>query len=37
MVGIDAGYAFGPAAEMSPESRELLANVLKDLELYQTI
>jgi 4-hydroxy-tetrahydrodipicolinate synthase len=35
MVGIDVGYAFAPAAEMSPESRELLANVLKDLGLYQ--
>jgi 4-hydroxy-tetrahydrodipicolinate synthase len=35
MVGIDVGYAFAPAAEMSPESRALLANVLKDLELYQ--
>jgi 4-hydroxy-tetrahydrodipicolinate synthase len=35
MVGIDVGYAFAPAAEMSSESRELLANVLKDLELYQ--
>jgi 4-hydroxy-tetrahydrodipicolinate synthase len=35
MVGIDVGYAFAPALEMSPESRELLANVLKDLELYQ--
>jgi 4-hydroxy-tetrahydrodipicolinate synthase len=35
MVGIDVGYAFAPAAEMSLESRELLANVLKDLELYQ--
>jgi 4-hydroxy-tetrahydrodipicolinate synthase len=35
MVGIDVGYAFAPAAEMSPESRELLAKVLKDLELYQ--
>lgn len=37
MVGIDAGYCFAPAAEMNPESREILANVLKDLELYQTI
>ncbi|MFS0777266.1 4-hydroxy-tetrahydrodipicolinate synthase [Neobacillus sp. 3P2-tot-E-2] len=35
MVGIDVGYALAPASEMSPESRELLANVLKDLELYQ--
>ncbi|MFJ5762329.1 4-hydroxy-tetrahydrodipicolinate synthase [Neobacillus sp. NPDC093182] len=37
MVGIDVGYALAPAAEMNPESRQLLANVLKDLELYQTI
>jgi 4-hydroxy-tetrahydrodipicolinate synthase len=35
MVGIDVGYAFAPAAEMSPESRVLLEKVLKDLELYQ--
>src|SRR3954451_619866 len=35
MVGIDVGYAFAPAAEMNPESRKLLENVLKDLELYQ--
>ncbi|MEH7493028.1 4-hydroxy-tetrahydrodipicolinate synthase [Neobacillus niacini] len=35
MVGIDVGYALAPALEMSPESRELLANVLKDLGLYQ--
>jgi len=37
MVGIDAGYALGPAAEMSPESRRVLEGVLKDLELYQSI
>lgn len=37
MVGIDVGYAFGPAAEMSPESRQMLEKVLKDLELYQTV
>jgi 4-hydroxy-tetrahydrodipicolinate synthase len=24
-----------PAGEMSPESKQLLASVLKDLELYQ--
>ncbi|MED4225000.1 4-hydroxy-tetrahydrodipicolinate synthase [Neobacillus cucumis] len=35
MVGIDVGYAFGPAAEMNPESKTILENVLKDLELYQ--
>lgn len=37
MVGIDVGYSFGPAAEMNPESKQLLVDVLKDLELYQTI
>ncbi|MDQ1000523.1 4-hydroxy-tetrahydrodipicolinate synthase [Neobacillus niacini] len=37
MVGIDVGYALAPAAEMNPESKQVLANVLKDLELYQTI
>ena len=36
MVGIDVGYALAPAGEMSPESKQLLENVLKDLELYQT-
>lgn len=36
MVGIDVGYALAPAAEMSKESRQLLANVLEDLELYET-
>jgi 4-hydroxy-tetrahydrodipicolinate synthase len=35
MVGIDVGYALAPAGEMSPESKQLLASVLKDLELYQ--
>ncbi|MDR7078217.1 4-hydroxy-tetrahydrodipicolinate synthase [Neobacillus niacini] len=35
MVGIDVGVALAPAAEMSPESRLILENVLKDLELYQ--
>ncbi|WP_391559754.1 4-hydroxy-tetrahydrodipicolinate synthase [Robertmurraya sp.] len=37
MVGVDVGYAFEPAAEMTPESRRQLENVLKDLEIYQTI
>jgi len=37
MVGIDAGYALGPATEMTPESRRVLEGVLKDLELYQSI
>jgi 4-hydroxy-tetrahydrodipicolinate synthase len=37
MVGIDVGYAFGPAAEMNAESKKLLENVLRDLELYQSI
>lgn len=37
MVGIDVGYAFGPATEMSPESKQILEDVLKDLELYQSI
>ncbi|MFF2446454.1 4-hydroxy-tetrahydrodipicolinate synthase [Neobacillus sp. NPDC058068] len=37
MVGIDVGYAFAPAAEMNPESKQLLVDVLKDLELYQSI
>lgn len=36
MVGIDVGYALAPAGEMSPESKQLLANVLKNLKLYQT-
>jgi 4-hydroxy-tetrahydrodipicolinate synthase len=35
MAGIDVGYAFAPAGEMNAESKQLLANVLKDLELYQ--
>jgi 4-hydroxy-tetrahydrodipicolinate synthase len=35
MVGIDVGVALAPAAEMNPESRKLLENVLKDLGLYQ--
>jgi 4-hydroxy-tetrahydrodipicolinate synthase len=35
MVGIDVGYAFAPSAEMSPESKKMLENVLRDLELYQ--
>jgi 4-hydroxy-tetrahydrodipicolinate synthase len=29
------GYSFAPAAEMNPESKTILENVLKDLELYQ--
>ncbi|WP_066052191.1 4-hydroxy-tetrahydrodipicolinate synthase [Robertmurraya korlensis] len=37
MVGVDVGYAFEPSSEMSPESRKQLENVLKDLEIYQTI
>jgi 4-hydroxy-tetrahydrodipicolinate synthase len=37
MVGIDVGYALAPAGEMNPESKKLLENVLKDLELYQSI
>ncbi|MGD6944114.1 4-hydroxy-tetrahydrodipicolinate synthase [Cytobacillus gottheilii] len=36
MVGIDVGYAFAPSAEMSPESKLILENVLKDLELYNS-
>jgi 4-hydroxy-tetrahydrodipicolinate synthase len=35
MVGIDVGYAFAPAAEMNTDSKRLLENVLKELELYQ--
>ncbi|MFP7298449.1 4-hydroxy-tetrahydrodipicolinate synthase [Neobacillus niacini] len=35
MVGIDVGYAFGPAAEMTSESKKVLEDVLKDLGLYQ--
>ncbi|WP_318507148.1 4-hydroxy-tetrahydrodipicolinate synthase [Bacillus sp. T3] len=37
MVGVDVGYAFAPAAEMSPDSRKILEDVLKDLELFQSI
>ncbi len=37
MVGIDAGYALAPAKDMSPESKQQLETILRDLELYQTI
>lgn len=37
MVGVDVGYAFEPASEMTPESRKQLEQVLKDLEIFQTI
>lgn len=36
MVGVDVGYSFAPAADMSPESRKILEDVLKDLELFQS-
>lgn len=37
MVGIDVGYALAPAGEMNPESKKLLENVLKELELFQSV
>jgi 4-hydroxy-tetrahydrodipicolinate synthase len=37
MVGIDVGYALAPAGEMNPENKKLLENVLKELELFQSV